>query len=156
MREPDLGRNQRQRPTTPSPQRLPAITRTRFSLLRFRSPLLTESLLFSPQQVLRCFTSPPHHNPPIHSGRRDRSSKRPGYPIRKPWDHSPVGNSPRHIAASHVLHRSSGTKASTMRPTQLNKPTPKPSQHTQQRHRNQSRSAIAHARQPGPVSSGRT
>ena len=34
-------------PTTPTTQRLPAITCDRFSLLRFRSPLLTESLLFS-------------------------------------------------------------------------------------------------------------
>ena len=34
-------------PTTPSMQRLPALTHTRFSLLRFRSPLLTESQLFS-------------------------------------------------------------------------------------------------------------
>ena len=34
-------------PTTPSMQRLPAITHTRFGLLRFRSPLLTESQLFS-------------------------------------------------------------------------------------------------------------
>jgi len=34
-------------PTTPCTQRPPAITRTRFGLLRFRSPLLTESLLFS-------------------------------------------------------------------------------------------------------------
>ena len=34
-------------PTTPPAQRLPAITRKRFSLIRFRSPLLTESLLFS-------------------------------------------------------------------------------------------------------------
>ena len=34
-------------PTTPTAQRLPAITRDRFSLIRFRSPLLTESLLFS-------------------------------------------------------------------------------------------------------------
>jgi hypothetical protein len=34
-------------PTTPSLQRLPAITQVRFSLFRFRSPLLTESLLFS-------------------------------------------------------------------------------------------------------------
>ena len=33
-------------PTTPHRQRLPAITPTRFSLFRFRSPLLTESLLF--------------------------------------------------------------------------------------------------------------
>lgn len=34
-------------PTTPHTQRLPAITRARFRLIRFRSPLLTESLLFS-------------------------------------------------------------------------------------------------------------
>jgi hypothetical protein len=34
-------------PTTPDTQRLPAITRTRFSLFRFRSPLLAESRLFS-------------------------------------------------------------------------------------------------------------
>jgi len=34
-------------PTTPRTQRLPAITRTRFSLIRFRSPLLAESRLFS-------------------------------------------------------------------------------------------------------------
>ena len=34
-------------PTTPNAQRLPAITHARFSLIRFRSPLLTESLLFS-------------------------------------------------------------------------------------------------------------
>ena len=34
-------------PTTPHAQRTPAITRTWFSLIRFRSPLLTESQLFS-------------------------------------------------------------------------------------------------------------
>jgi hypothetical protein len=34
-------------PTTPDTQRLPALTRARFSLIRFRSPLLTESQLFS-------------------------------------------------------------------------------------------------------------
>ena len=34
-------------PTTPSMQRLPALTHTRFGLFRFRSPLLPESLLFS-------------------------------------------------------------------------------------------------------------
>ena len=41
-------------PTTPHTQRPPAITRIRFGLIRFRSPLLTE-YLFLP--VLRCFTS---------------------------------------------------------------------------------------------------
>jgi hypothetical protein len=34
-------------PATPHTQRLPAITRMRFGLFRFRSPLLTESRLFS-------------------------------------------------------------------------------------------------------------
>ena len=34
-------------PATPTMQRLPAITHDRFGLFRFRSPLLTESLLFS-------------------------------------------------------------------------------------------------------------
>jgi hypothetical protein len=34
-------------PTTPRMQHLPAITHTRFSLIRFRSPLLSESQLFS-------------------------------------------------------------------------------------------------------------
>ena len=34
-------------PTTPTTQRLPAITHDRFSLFRFRSPLLTESRLLS-------------------------------------------------------------------------------------------------------------
>ena len=34
-------------PTTPTTQRLPAVTRDRFSLFRFRSPLLTESRLRS-------------------------------------------------------------------------------------------------------------
>ena len=36
-----------QSPTTPTTQPLTGITRSRFSLIRFRSPLLTESLLFS-------------------------------------------------------------------------------------------------------------
>ena len=39
--------NSTESPTTPTMQRPPAITHDRFSLFRFRSPLLTESLLFS-------------------------------------------------------------------------------------------------------------
>lgn len=41
------GRPIKTHPTTPHTQPLPGITRTWFSLFRFRSPLLTESLLFS-------------------------------------------------------------------------------------------------------------
>jgi hypothetical protein len=40
-------RSEKMDPTTPRTQPLTGITCTRFSLLRFRSPLLTESLLFS-------------------------------------------------------------------------------------------------------------
>ena len=50
-------------PTTPRTQPLPGITRTRFSLLRFRSPLLSESLLFSLPVGTEMFhfpTFPPH------------------------------------------------------------------------------------------------
>ena len=41
------GRPDKMSLTTPHAQPLPGITCARFSLLRFRSPLLTESLLFS-------------------------------------------------------------------------------------------------------------
>ena len=42
-----IRQNQLDGPTTPNTQRLPAITRARFSLFRFRSPLLAESRLLS-------------------------------------------------------------------------------------------------------------
>ena len=51
------------RPTTPSPQPLPGITCTWFGLFRFRSPLLTESRLFSLPVGTEMFhfpTFPPH------------------------------------------------------------------------------------------------
>ena len=58
---PPPAEGRRSCPTTPRTQRPPPITRTRFSLLRFRSPLLTEYLFL---RVLRCFTSPRSpHNP---------------------------------------------------------------------------------------------
>jgi hypothetical protein len=50
-------------PTTPITQRLPAITRDRFSLFRFRSPLLTESRLLSLPEGTEMFhfpSFPPH------------------------------------------------------------------------------------------------
>ncbi len=57
------GSSKKEDPTTPRRQRLPAITSTRFSLIRFRSPLLTESLLFSLPVGTEMFhfpTFPPH------------------------------------------------------------------------------------------------
>jgi hypothetical protein len=56
-------------------------------------------------RVLRCFTSPRSPQHPIHSGAGNPTSLGLGYPIRTSSDHSSVDNSPRHIAASHVLHR---------------------------------------------------
>ena len=50
-------------PTTPHTQPLPGITCMRFSLIRFRSPLLSESLLFSLPVGTEMFhfpTFPPH------------------------------------------------------------------------------------------------
>jgi hypothetical protein len=46
-------------PTTPQLQRLSAITQLRFGLFRFRSPLLTESLLFSLPEGTEMFHFPP-------------------------------------------------------------------------------------------------
>src|SRR4029077_18689524 len=56
-------------------------------------------------RVLRCFTSPRSPPPAIHSPVGDTTSLVPGFPIRTPSDPRSVDNSPRHIAASHVLHR---------------------------------------------------
>ncbi len=60
---PPVRQNQLSRPTTPTTQPLPGITCDRFSLIRFRSPLLTESLLFSLPVGTEMFhfpTFPPH------------------------------------------------------------------------------------------------
>jgi hypothetical protein len=50
--------------TTPHTQPLPGITCARFSLLRFRSPLLTESLLFSLPTGTKMFHFPAYPPPP--------------------------------------------------------------------------------------------
>ena len=41
----------------------------------------------------------------MYSGTGDTTSLAPGFPIRTSSDPRSVGSSPRHIAASHVLHR---------------------------------------------------
>ena len=94
-------------PTTPHMQRLPAITHIRFGLFRVRSPLLTESLLFSLPVGTEMFhfpTFPPTalcvqaevagHDPGIQ-----------GFPIRRSSDQSSFTSSPRLIAGYNVLHR---------------------------------------------------
>ena len=98
----------RLRPTTPHTQPLPGITRTRFSLIRYRSPLHTESQLFSSPAGTEMFHFPAYtptqamYSPAGHTTQLVR-----GFPIRTSSDQRFVGNSPRHNAASHVLHRPS-------------------------------------------------
>jgi hypothetical protein len=82
----------RRGPTTPGAS-------SRFGLIRFRSPLLTESILFLFLRLLRCFTSPgiacfSLPSPPATSWLQGASEKDggllkpPGYPIRKSPDQS--------------------------------------------------------------------
>ena len=78
----------------------------RFSLLRFRSPLLSESLLSSLPVGTEMFhfpTFPPHTL--FHSGAGNWTQLQLGFPIRTPPDQRSVANSPGLIAGSHVLHR---------------------------------------------------
>ena len=61
--EHDDGSHRQLGPTTPHTQPLPGITCTRFSLIHVRSPLLAESLLFSPPTGTEMFhfpAFPPH------------------------------------------------------------------------------------------------
>ena len=54
------------RPTTPYMQPLPGLTHARFSLIRFRSPLLPESLLFSLPVGTEMFHFPTFPHPALY------------------------------------------------------------------------------------------
>ena len=69
-------------PTTPISQRLHPISRYRFRLFRFRSPLLTESLRFLFLGLLRCFSSPTY----LPLNEDDQALPWPGFPIRESPD----------------------------------------------------------------------
>ena len=72
----------RRGPTTPG-------TSPRFGLFRFRSPLLTESILFLFLRLLRCFTSPGIAYPSLFDSGRNNDVLPPlGYPIRESPDQS--------------------------------------------------------------------
>lgn len=63
LTRPTAGRPQKRDPTTPHAQPLPGLTRIRFGLIRFRSPLLPESRLFSLPEGTEMFhfpSFPPH------------------------------------------------------------------------------------------------
>lgn len=89
----------RRGPTTPG-------TSPRFGLFRFRSPLLTESILFLFLRLLRCFTSPGIASLSLSLFRKERYGIT---HIRLP--HSEISGSkracrsPKLIAACCVLHR---------------------------------------------------
>ena len=84
------------------------ITHTWFSLIRYRSPLHTESHLFSSPTGTEMFHFPASTpTQAMHSPAGNRPQRRLGFPIRTSSDQRLVGNSPRHNAASHVLHRPS-------------------------------------------------
>ena len=81
------------------------ITRVRFRLIPFRSPLLGESNFFPFLEVLRCFNSlryPPYR---MYSGTDATQLRMAGFPIRRSPGQSSFGSYPRLIAAFHVLHR---------------------------------------------------
>ena len=74
--------NQQKSPATPTMQRLPAITHDRFSLFRFRSPLLTESLLLSLPVGTEMFHFPTFPLPALYiqAGVTGSASRPAGFP----------------------------------------------------------------------------
>jgi hypothetical protein len=93
-------------PTTPVTQRLLAMTRDRFGLFPFRSPLLRESLLLSLPVGTEMFHFPTLPPPAlcVQAGAMGHYAPS-GFPIRKSPDRSLVADSPGLIAGSYVLHR---------------------------------------------------
>ena len=73
---------QQKSPATPTMQRLPAITHDRFSLFRVRSPLLTESLLFSLPEGTEMFHFPSFPLPALYiqAGVTGSASRPAGFP----------------------------------------------------------------------------
>ena len=93
-------------PTTPITQRLLAITRNRFGLFPFRSPLLRESRLLSLPVGTEMFHFPTLPPPAlcVQAGATGNYAT-PGFPIRKSPDRCLVTDSPGLIAGSYVLLR---------------------------------------------------
>ena len=95
-------------PTTPHMQRLSAITHVWFGLFRVRSPLLTESRLFSFPVGTEMFhfpTFPPTALCVQAEVAGHYSGFFRGFPIRRSPDRSSFTSSPGLIAGYNVLHR---------------------------------------------------
>ena len=85
---------------------LTGLTLCKFRLFRFRSPLLTESLIcFLFLRVLRWFTSPGCLHPAYVFSWRYSGISLSGFPHSEILGSKPVCGSPKLIAAYHVLHR---------------------------------------------------
>ena len=84
---------------------LPPIRSRRFRLIRFRSPLLTESLRFPFLRVLRCFSSPAYLLTAYGFSSRSPGITQVGLPHSDIPGSQPAGGSPGLIAAIHVLRR---------------------------------------------------
>ena len=100
--------NQPNGPTTLKQQRLPAITLIEFGLFRFRSPLLSESLLFSLPVGTEMFhfpTFPPTALCVQAEVAGHYSGFFRGFPIRRSPDRCSFTSSPGLIAGYNVLHR---------------------------------------------------
>ena len=82
-----VGRPAHTRPTTPNTQPLPGITRAWFSPIRVRSPLLTESLLFSLPAGTEMFHFPAWASHCLCLQQRIGGIHRLGFPIRTSSDH---------------------------------------------------------------------
>ncbi len=93
-------------PATPITQRLPALTRDRFGLFPFRSPLLRESRLLSLPVGTEMFHFPTFPPPAlcVQAGVMGHYALS-GFPIRKSPDQSLVAGFPGLIAGSYVLLR---------------------------------------------------
>ena len=93
-------------PATPITQRLLALTRDRFGLFPFRSPLLRESRLLSLPVGTEMFHFPTFPPPAlcVQAGAMGHYAHS-GFPIRKSPDRSLVADSPGLIAGSYVLLR---------------------------------------------------
>jgi hypothetical protein len=93
-------------PATPNAQRLLAMTRARFGLFPFRSPLLRESRLLSFPVGTEMFHFPTLPPPAlcVQAGAMGHYAHS-GFPIRKSPDRSLVADSPGLIAGSYVLLR---------------------------------------------------
>src|SRR5215467_5352454 len=93
-------------PATPVTQRLLALTRNRFGLFPFRSPLLRESRLLSLPVGTEMFHFPTFPPPAlcVQAGATGHYALS-GFPIRRSPDRSLVADSPGLIAGSYVLLR---------------------------------------------------